>query len=135
MNGWGRAMFQVISGYIYFIQMGEIGPIKIGFTKDVKKRLFFLQTATPYSLRLLCVFPGNEEMEREIHTCLGDIRLRGEWFLPHPFLLRAIEEEERINKQNGFIEPDPSYDIGDWTLGGEKWESPPAIKIFNLNGS
>lgn len=119
---WCETMFQKITGYIYFVQMDRIGPIKIGIAKDIGKRLFGLQTGSPYPLRLLCFFPGNEEMEEEIHISFDFIRLEGEWFLPHPKLLKLVEERERLNRRSGFVEPNPEDDFGDWTLGGDKWE-------------
>ena len=128
MKGWGRPMFEVITGYVYFIQMGDVGPIKIGFTKDVGKRILALQTSIPYPLKLLCFFPGNEAMERNIHSCLVEIRLDGEWFLPHPLLLREIEGEKYTNKLENFYEANPENDLGDWTLGGSKWDDPKVIE-------
>ena len=35
-------------GYVYFIQMENTGPIKIGFSKNIKSRMENLQTASPY---------------------------------------------------------------------------------------
>ena len=131
MKGWGRPMFEVITGYIYFIQMGDVGPIKIGFTKDIGKRILSLQTSIPYPLKLLCFFPGNEDMEKKIHSCLPEIRIEGEWFLPHPLLLREIEGEKWSNKIENFYEADPEYDFGDWTLGGFKWDDPKVVEVMD----
>lgn len=78
------------SGFIYFIQMDRIGPIKIGFTTDIKNRLLQLQTANPYPLNLLLYYPGEIEDEKEIHAGFREMRLEGEWFLPHPFILKEI---------------------------------------------
>lgn len=116
---WARPMFQVITGYIYFVQMDRIGPIKIGFAKDIGKRLLSLHTGSAYPLRLLCFFPGNETMEEGIHLAFNCFRLEGEWFLPHPRLLRLIDE---ILKQPGTNKHDPEKHFGDWTLGGNAWE-------------
>lgn len=77
-------------GYIYFVQMGLVGPIKIGYTRNVNKRIASLQTASPYRLILLCVMPGTEDYEKDIHEGLDEIRLEGEWFLPHEMLMRDI---------------------------------------------
>jgi len=78
------------SGYIYFIQMDRIGPIKIGYAKDIKKRLISLQISSPYPLKLLCHYKADVEHEKEWHQAFEFIRLKGEWFLPHPFLLKQI---------------------------------------------
>jgi hypothetical protein len=102
MKGWGRPINiwdEKYSGYIYFIQLDRIGPIKIGFTNDVGNRLVSLQTSNPYPLRLLHFFPGNQEMEREIHSCFDEMRMNGEWFLPHPFILEEIQEQIIISNK------------------------------------
>lgn len=99
------------TGYVYFIQMDRIGPIKIGFTKDVAKRILHLQVSSPYPLRVLCLFPGTEETERELHECYKDMKLEGEWFLPHPVILKDIEEILKHNQSKGFVCPIPEYDI------------------------
>lgn len=69
----------VLSG-IYFIQQGEAGPIKIGWSKNVRSRLASLQTANPQRLRLLLVLEGEERDERRLHDWFGLERLGGEWF-------------------------------------------------------
>lgn len=46
-------------GFIYFIQMGDIGPIKIGYAKKPDKRFKHLQWSSPYELKLLYVTPAN----------------------------------------------------------------------------
>lgn len=65
---------------IYFIQQGDAGPIKIGWSKNVRSRLAGLQTANPYPLRLLLVLDGEERDERRLHDWFGTERLNGEWF-------------------------------------------------------
>jgi hypothetical protein len=111
MKSYAMPMLVPITGYVYFIQIDRIGPIKIGFTKDLGKRLMGLQVSSPYPLRILCLFPGNENMEKEIHDSYREMRMEGEWFLPHPFILKEIDCFKEINNKNGFIEPIPEYDI------------------------
>jgi hypothetical protein len=116
-------MMEEVTGYVYFIQMDRIGPIKIGFTKDIGKRLLSLQVGSPYPLRLLLITPGNERFEKEIHSCLNNLRMEGEWFLPHPKLLKEIEFMRSQDHLRGFIEPNPKYDIRPGLLTPEydKW--------------
>ena len=75
---------------VYFIQQGEDGPIKIGFTVDLRKRLVALRTSTPHPLRLLLEVPGGEDVERDWHKRFAHVRLNGEWFRPDDELLQAI---------------------------------------------
>jgi len=102
MRGIARRMhlFENPRGFIYFVRMENMGPIKIGFTKNVRKRLYSLNTSTPFPLQLLLSYPADEEEEEEIHDGLREIRLNGEWFLPHPFLLKEIEQIKKIMEDN-----------------------------------
>jgi len=121
-------MLQNLTGYIYFIQMDRIGPIKIGITKDLAQRLYQLGSANPYPLRLLAFLPGNEDTEREIHDNFAVLRLEGEWFLPHPLLLKTIDKIKKYCLEDGIDDPDPEVDLGDFSCESEAWERP-RIKI------
>lgn len=67
---------------IYFVQSGQAGPIKIGYTQhdDVRNRIAQLQTASPEPLNLLGVIEGDREKERALHRLFSAHRLHGEWF-------------------------------------------------------
>lgn len=65
---------------VYFIQQGETGPIKIGWSTNVRSRLASLQTATHERLRLLLVLDGQPEDERRLHAWFARERRGGEWF-------------------------------------------------------
>jgi hypothetical protein len=65
---------------IYFIQNKVTGHIKIGYSKNPKKRLASLQTATPHELALLGTIPGGLEHEGEFHRRFAGHELQGEWF-------------------------------------------------------
>ena len=66
-------------GYIYFIQSRE-GHIKIGFTKDVRKRFMQLQRNNSQELVLLGVMEGDMMQERFLHDAFEKWRVRGEWY-------------------------------------------------------
>ena len=66
---------------IYFIQAGEDGPIKIGFTNGpIKNRLAGLQTGSIHKLKVLFVYKGDTVTEKQLHYFHRYHRLRGEWF-------------------------------------------------------
>lgn len=73
---------------VYFIQGESGGPIKIGITTDLAKRL----KAIPYHepLRVLAILPGGHVQESELHQRFADLRLSGEWFRPERSLLDFI---------------------------------------------
>ena len=88
------------AGYVYFIQAGDGGPIKIGSATDVEQRMSDLQVGSAQELRLLAKVPGGYRREGELHDFLSKHHIRGEWFQPHEEvfvvmagLVKAAEEE------------------------------------------
>lgn len=65
---------------IYFIQNTVTKAIKIGYSKNPKKRLDSLQTATPDKLTLLGAIQGGLEHETAFHERFAKYALQGEWF-------------------------------------------------------
>lgn len=82
---------------VYFVEMGEGGPIKIGKAVNVQKRVCQLQVGLPLPLRLLAVCDGGRAKEREYHARFASACIRGEWFERVPDLLAEISALE----QNG----------------------------------
>jgi hypothetical protein len=78
--------------FVYFIQQGSDGPIKIGFVhNDLVGRIAKLQVANPYKLNLLLVLEGaSHSLEQELHLHFAKDRLMGEWFAPSQALLNYI---------------------------------------------
>ncbi len=63
----------------------ENGPVKIGFTNDLKKRLKAIQTGNPQKVEIFYSeqFDSKKDMmeaERILHKTLSHKRLKGEWF-------------------------------------------------------
>lgn len=75
-----------IGEMVYVVQSGDDGPIKIGFSNDIKRRLLQLQGSHPYRLRLLASFVGGEALERRLHEKFKFHRMQGEWFESGPVL-------------------------------------------------
>jgi hypothetical protein len=77
---------------IYFIQAGEGGPIKIGFSVDPVARLSKVQSDNAAPCRLLGVMPGDEPEEGALHSKLAKHRIRGEWFAASADVLAQVPE-------------------------------------------
>jgi hypothetical protein len=79
---------------VYFIQVGEDGPIKIGRAKGSPlTRLDALQVGIPFDLRLVAIIPHvSHHLELDLHRRFDHLRIRGEWFKPEPELLDYIRE-------------------------------------------
>lgn len=76
--------------WIYVIQVGVDGPIKIGISRDPARRLRELQQSHPEQLRLALTFRGLALEEKLLHEEHADLRLRGEWFRPHAVIWRQL---------------------------------------------
>ena len=81
-------------GFVYFVQAGTTGPIKIGFTKqDPARRIRAIQDLSPHRLRWIGLLGCRASREREIHKRFAAEALRGEWFRATSRLLAFIEAE------------------------------------------
>jgi hypothetical protein len=101
---------QADGSYLYFIQAGESGPIKIGISRNPWARLRTLQTAHFAPLRMLAaVKPYRTAMlEAELHKHLHRLRLTGEWFDPAVRGLAeyaaTVERDEAGVAENGVMD-------------------------------
>lgn len=78
---------------VYFVQEGDGGPIKIGFTTgDPMSRLASFKTGNSNTLTLLVTVPGYREEEAVLHRRFAALRVRpdGEWFRAKEPLLSYI---------------------------------------------
>lgn len=93
--------------WVYFIQEGTDGPIKIGYTaSNPRSRMLTLQTGNAKPLRLLTCAPGTIEDERKLHEKFAKLRMTGEWFQPDPSLLGFVHGVEW--SERGSAVPDPA---------------------------
>lgn len=82
-----------MSGFVYFIRpTGMPGPVKIGLSKYLQKRLLRLNTWAPFPLEVAVTVPGDEALEINIHDCLVEHHSHGEWFHPNPPVLDLVEK-------------------------------------------
>lgn len=90
--------------YVYFIQAGPDGPIKIGHSTDVEsRRLPELQTANPAELRVLFRFKCEGTVdalawEERLHALFADLRISQsrEWFRSHADITDLISAMREI---------------------------------------
>ena len=88
------------NGYVYAIQNEDNGKIKIGITKDLKRRFGQLRTQSGCNLKLLIagVFLDQDEpiknVEKLMHTQFKEQRKIGEWF--------ELNEEQKKELTNLF---------------------------------
>lgn len=96
-------VMQTMSEIVYFIQAGEKGPVKIGYTgKDnVGFRLSDLQVGNHEKLRLIGFVYGDRDDERRLQRHFRKLHIRGEWFKPHKVLTRYVLHNTIRASQNG----------------------------------
>ena len=85
----------VPSAYVYFIQLGQSGPIKIGVANDVDSRLMTLQTANPSKLTAIAKIGCKSKtdaymLEKDLHRKFSHLRQKGEWF--NPRLIKKLKD-------------------------------------------
>ena len=115
-------------GLVYFIGLGEAGPIKIGFTggRDPMPRLRQLQTGSPEDLKILGTVEAHASIEKKIHTLLTPHIVRGEWFEREAALLvlQRMQSRKPIYKST-FVSQLYSVEISDSKNGGSEEDNGP----------
>lgn len=76
---------------VYFLQAGEGGLVKIGYSAKIPGRVHALQATSPVQLLLRLVLPVHAGWESALHRRFAMDRRHGEWFHPSPELERFIE--------------------------------------------
>jgi len=82
-NDWRQQLkknFKRDSKWVYFIQDGT--GVKIGMTKNLKKRVADLQTGNSHKLQIIAYIESEtmSDLEKTFHTYLKPLSLMGEWF-------------------------------------------------------
>lgn len=77
---------------IYFIQEENNikAPIKIGTSRNIKKRLNELQANSPVKLKVLSTIGGGRREESKLHRIFKKYRMYNEWFRPEDELIKYI---------------------------------------------
>ena len=86
--------------FVYFMRCG--GKIKIGYSKDPRKRADGLQTGTADKIRIICTISGDRALERRLHEKFKAQRISGEWFAYKGALYEFLTA----------LEPEPEREIG-----------------------
>ncbi len=76
-------------GIVYFIQ-AKSGPVKIGFTYDLRKRFRILQTHNHEELTVIAAFLADYSLEVRLLWMFRDLQIRGEWHRNDERLHREI---------------------------------------------
>jgi hypothetical protein len=80
----------VSTGFVYFAQYHNNSPIKIGFTRNLEKRLISLRGQCPGAVIIKAV-EGNLSDERKYHERFKHLREYSEWFRREKELVSFIK--------------------------------------------
>ena len=99
------------SWYLYMISAGITGPVKIGHSVDVRKRLVTLQTASHERLFIQAVTLERGQLtEAKLHKTFKPLRIRGEWFKNTPELSKIAAKIRDAERYLGYdINPLVAY--------------------------
>jgi len=78
---------------IYFIQAGDDGPVKIGWSRNAERRLRDLDRQMPWKLHLRRTIEAPRDYETRLHTHFREHHIRGEWFRPAPEIQAVMDGE------------------------------------------
>lgn len=87
---------------IYLISHSNIF-LKIGYTKNIHKRLSQLQTSNPIKLEVLHLIDGDVDLEKELHLLFKDFKTQGEWFVFNESILDYFKDKECLMWSEGLI--------------------------------
>jgi hypothetical protein len=82
---------------VYFAE-DSIEHIKIGVSRNLKKRLGGLQTGSSIQHRLIGSIPGGKHLETKLHSDFALLRMKGEWFHATQGLRSFVEIELGIRE-------------------------------------
>jgi len=84
-------------GFVYFIRVGDYGPIKIGWSTNPMRRLKDLRTGSYDNVNIFNMIgycKGSQSQEKALHAKLWRHKRSGnigkEWFDPSPEVLETI---------------------------------------------
>ena len=91
--------------YVYFIQSGKKGAVKIGVSKDPIERMATMQTGNPeclrLRLRLKCKSKDHAfDVEYRLHKRFNWAKKRGEWF--NRSIMKRLDQIDEV-EQDKFI--------------------------------
>jgi hypothetical protein len=89
---------------VYMVQCGDGGPVKIGHSNNVRKRLSYMQISSPDWLVVLRIFEGGKAEERQLHERFADLLMDGEW---HSFSAAMLGDVGLVELYQRGVMPKP----------------------------
>lgn len=82
---------RIVTGHaIYFLECPPFGPIKIGYSAHILKRIMDLNGSNGQETKFLGAIPGSRANERALHQRFAHAHAHHEWFWPYSDLLQFL---------------------------------------------
>lgn len=75
---------------IYLIKIVGMPIIKIGYSENFEKRLFWIRQGMPFDIEVIAERSGSVCLEKDIHKICADYAIKGEWYADLPFVRDAF---------------------------------------------
>lgn len=91
--------------YVYFLYDRISKMVKIGYSKNIQRRMKQLQTSNPNELELVYYVEGNRDTEFYFHKMFFYCRRNGEWFQSQPVLdwIRRDKMQKEVMREMGIM--------------------------------
>jgi hypothetical protein len=90
-------------GYVYFVQVGSRGDIKIGYSTNIMKRMNSLSSSMPENIKLLGYITGDLNREKELHKMFRILNVKGEWFRCDKSIIEYLNLVNEMRMQTGMM--------------------------------
>ena len=93
-------------GFLYFIKLKGFDIYKIGVTSNLKRRLYDIDSNSPFGVKLIdsFFFKNVYEMEEMIHDNLKGNNVRKDWFkLDSDYLKVIIDQVGELSKEGYYL--------------------------------
>jgi hypothetical protein len=78
---------------IYFLECLPDGPVKIGYSRKLSRRLLALTATNGSETRFLGAIPGSKSQEQDLHDRFKHVRSHHEWYYCHIDLLQFLVQQ------------------------------------------
>ena len=96
---------------IYVIQASAGGPVKIGRTTDLKRRLQSIRTTSAHEPRVLRTFAGGKTTEQWVHNRFAAQHIAREWFYFHCEMMVVEPPPEHADENSVMRTPVTAGDL------------------------
>lgn len=83
---------------VYFVQCRATGLIKIGSSRDVRRRVYEIKMYLPLGISNVWWSAGGVTLEYLLHSKFEQIRIHGEWFEPNDEFMSLFTEYDGVHK-------------------------------------